>query len=142
MVYSFKKTQWLRIAVSAIAVVLLSFLAITVITFDYAFVLAIEVRGRPDQAAISHFASAISRWLMPLLEMFFTFLVAIFVSKKIENNSSLHGLFIGTLAGLLSMALNLSFGGQLHNTTIFFFLMVIGLGYSGGYTGQRYFSKK
>jgi Zn-dependent protease with chaperone function len=93
MVYSFKKTQWLRIAVSAIAVVLLSFLAITVITFDYAFVLAIEVRGRPDQAAISHFASAISRWLMPLLEMFFTFFVAMFVSKKIENNSSLHGLF-------------------------------------------------
>ena len=142
MVYSSKKTQWLRVAGSAIAVVLFSFLAITVITFGYAFVLAIKVRGRPDQAAISHFASAISRWLMPLLEMFFTFFVAMFVSKKIENNNSLHGLFIGTLAGLLSVALNLSLGGHLHNTTIFFFLMVIGLGYFGGYTGQRYFSKK
>jgi hypothetical protein len=142
MVYSFKKTQWLRVAGSAIAVVLFSFLAVTVITFGYAFVLAIEVRGRPDQTAISHFASAISRWLMPLLEMFFTFFVAMFVSKKIENNNSLYGLFIGILAGFLCVALNLSFGGHLHSTTIFFFLIVIGLGYSGGYTGQRYFRKK
>ena len=141
MVYDFNKIHWLYVVGSAVAVILLSFLAITVITFGYAFVLAIEVRGRPDQAVISHFASAISRWLMPLLEMFFTFFVAMFVSKKIENNSSLHGLFIGTFAGLLSVVLNLSFGGRFQYSTIFFFLLIIGLGYSGGYTGQRYISK-
>jgi hypothetical protein len=140
--YTLKNIRWLRIIGSAFAVIALSFLVVIVTTFGYAFILAFEVRGRPDQAAISHFATTISPKLMPLLEIFLTFFVTIVVTKKIQKNIFIHSLIIGIFTALLSAAIKLSFGGQLNYLNIIFFLIIVGSGFLGGIVCQKRIDKK
>ena len=134
--------RWLRVVVSSFLIIVLSFLVITIVTAGYSFVLAFEAHGKPDQAAISHFAAAISRWMMSLLEMFFTFVIALISTKKTENNISIHGLLIGILAGLLGTVMKIGFGGQLNYRTYIFFFIIVGLGFVGGLFSQRQYAKK
>jgi hypothetical protein len=134
--------RWIRVVVSSFLIIVLSFLVITIITAGYSFVLAFEVHGKPDQAAISHFAASISRWMMPLLEMFFTFIIALISTKKTGINNSIHGLLIGILAGLLGTVMKIGFGGQLNYRSYIFFLITVGLGFIGGFISQRKFTKK
>ncbi len=134
--------RWIRVVVSSFLIIVFSFLVVTIITAGYAFVLAFEAHGKPDQAAISHFAATISRWMMSLLEMFFTFVIALISTKKTGNNISIHGLLIGILAGFLGTIMKISFGGQLNYRAYIFFLIIVGLGFVGGFFSQRQYSKK
>jgi hypothetical protein len=129
--------RWLRVVVSSFFIIVLSFLVVAIITAGYAFVLAFEAHGRPNQAEISHFAAMMSRWLMPLLEMFFTFIVAFISTKKNQNSISIHGLLIGILSGFLGTIMKMSFGGHLNCRTCIFFLILAGLGFIGGSLRQR-----
>ena len=129
--------RWIRVVVSSFLIIVLSFLVITIITAGYSFVLAFEVHGKPDQAAFSHFAVTISRWMMPLLEMFFTFIIALISIKKTGVNISIHGLLIGVIAGLLGTVMKIGFGGQLNYRSYIFFLITVGLGFVGGFISQR-----
>jgi hypothetical protein len=138
----FTNIRWLRVVVSSFLIIVMSFLVVTIITAGYSFVLAFEAHGKPDQAAISHFAAMISRWMMPLLEIFFTFIIAFISTKKTNNNISIHGLLIGILAGLLSTIMKIGFGGQLNYRTYIFFLIIVVLGFLGGFFTQNQFSKK
>ena len=115
---------------------------VTIITAGYAFVLAFEAHGKPDQVTISHFAATISRWMMPLLEMFFTFVIALISTKKTGNNISIHGLLIGILAGLLGTVMKIGFGGQLNYRTYIFLFIIVGLGFVGSVISQRQLAKK
>jgi hypothetical protein len=137
MEHSLRDIRSLRIIGSSFAVIALSFLVITIIAFGYAFILAFEARGRPDQAAISHFAATISRWLMPLLEITLTVIVSMLTTKRMEKNIPIHGLFIGVLTGLLSLAITLSFGRQLNFLSILVFLAIVGSGFLGGIICQK-----
>jgi hypothetical protein len=134
--------RWIRVVVSSFLIIVFSFLVVTIITAGYAFVLAFEVHGKPDQAAISHFAATISRWMMPLLEMFFTFIIALISTKETRNNISIHGLLIGILAGLLGTVMKIGFGGQLNYRTYIFFFIIVGLGFVGGFFSQRQLAKE
>ena len=49
----------------------------------------------------------------------------------------MHGFFIGILAGLLSLAVTLAFGGRLGVLNLLFFLIVVGLGWLGGFAGKK-----
>ena len=137
MNYSLSSVRWLRVLSAAVAVIALSFLILTVITTVYAFVLAFQARGAPDQNAINHFAERVSPKLMPWFETLLTLVVALIVARRAEKASIIHGLFIGILAGLLSMAVTLAFGGRLGLHDIVFFLIVVGLGWLGGFVGQK-----
>ena len=137
MNYSSSSIRWLRVLGAAVAVVALSFLTLTVITAGYAFVLAFQARGAPDQNAINHFAARVSPKLMPWLEMLLTLVVAFIAARRAEKAGTLHGLFIGILAGLLSLAVILAFGGRLGLHNLVFFLIVVGLGWLGGFVGQK-----
>ena len=137
MKHSLSSIRWLRVLSAALAVVALSFLILTVIVAVYAFVLAFQARGAPDQSAISQFAARVSPKLMPWLEMLLTLVMALIVARRAEKAGIIHGLFIGILAGLLSMAVTLAFGGRLGLHDIVFFLIVVGLGWLGGFVGQK-----
>ena len=137
MNYSSSRIRWLRVLVAALAVIALSFLVLTVIIAVYAFVLAFQARGAPDQNAINRFAAKVSPKLMPWLEMLLTLVVTLRVARRAERASVMHGLFIGTLAGLLSLALTLALGGRLGLHNLLFFLAVVGLGWLGGFVGQK-----
>lgn len=115
----------------------LSFLILTVIVAGYAFVLAFQARGAPDQSAISHFAARVSPKLLPWLEVSLTFLAAVIVARSAERASATHGLCIGLLAGLLSLAVPLAFAGRLGLRNLVLFLISVGLGWVGGFVGQK-----
>jgi hypothetical protein len=137
MNYSLSSVRWLRILIAAVAVIAVSFLLLMVIIIGYAFVLAFQVRGAPDQNAINHFAAKVSPKLMPWLEMLLTLVVTFIVARRAETASIVHGLFIGILAGLLSLAVILAFGGQLGLHNLVFLLTVVGLGWLGSFVGQK-----
>src|ERR1035437_7667994 len=111
MSYSLSKIRWRRVLGDAFAVIALSFLIPIVIITVYAFVLAFQARGAPDQTAINHFAASVSPKLMPWLEMVLTFLWPFGVARKTGGASIISGLAEGFLAGLLSWGVPLAFGG-------------------------------
>ena len=137
MNYSSSKTRWLRILGAALAVIALSFLILMFMITVYALVLAFQARGAPDQTAINHFAARVSPKLIPWLEMLLTLLVAIRVARRTEQASIIDGLFIGILAGLLSLAMPLVFSGRLGFHNLVLFLVVVGLGWLGGTLAQK-----
>ena len=138
---SLSSVRWLRILIAAVAVIAVSFLILMVIVTGYAFVLAFQVRGAPDQNAINHFAARVSPKLMPWLEMLLTLVVSLIIARRARTASILHGLFIGILAGLLSLAVTLAFGGRLGLHSLVFFLTVVGLGLLGGFVGHKWTGK-
>jgi hypothetical protein len=129
--------RWPRVIGAALAVIALSFLILMVIIAAYAFVLAFQVRGTPDQIAIDHFAARVSPKLMPWLEMLLTLVVSAGVARRVERARILHGLVIGALAGFLSLAVTLAFGARLSLHNLLFFLIVVGLGWLGGFVGKK-----
>jgi hypothetical protein len=137
MNYSLSSIRWPRVLSAAVGVIALSFLLLTVIVAGYAFVLAFQTRGAPDQSAISHFAARISPKLMPWLEVSLTFLAAVIVARKAEKVGATHGLLIGILAGLLSLAVPLAFAGRLGLRNWVLFVIMVGLGWVGGLLGQK-----
>lgn len=126
-----------RVLIAALAVMALSFLLLFVPIIVYAFVLAIQARGAPDQAAINHFAATLSPALMPWLEGLLTLLLAFRVVRRSEEARAADGLFVGVLTGLLGLAVSLAFGGRLAAGHLFAFLVVAGLGWLGGFVGQK-----
>lgn len=137
MSYSLSKIRWRSVLGAAFAVMAVSFLIPIVIITVYAFVLAFQARGAPDQTAINHFAASVSPKLMPWLEMVLTLLLAFSIARKTEEAGIISGLIVGILATLLSLAVILAFGGRLglHNSLCL--LIIAALGWLGGLIGQR-----
>jgi hypothetical protein len=137
MADSSSSIRWLRVLGAACAVIALSFLSLMVMITLYALILAFQARGAPDQVAINRFAASISPKWMPWLEMLLTSVVALRVARRARNAGIMHGLCIGILAALLSLAVTLAFGGRLGLRNLPFFLMVVALGWLGGFVGQK-----
>ena len=136
MSYSLSKIRWRSVVGAACAVIALSFLIPIAVVTVYAFVLAFQARGAPDQTAIRHFAASVSPKLMPWVERVLTLFFAFRVARMTEA-SIISGLIVGILAGLLSLVVSLAFGGRLglHNSLLV--LIVVALGWLGGFIGQR-----
>jgi hypothetical protein len=130
-------TRWRRILSAGFAVIALSFIVLFVPIIIYAFVLAFQARGVPDQAAINHFAATISPALMPWLERLLTLLMGFWVVRRSEAARATDGLFVGIVAGLLGLAVTLAFGRQLGVSSLLPLLVMVGLGWLGGFVGQR-----
>jgi putative membrane protein (TIGR04086 family) len=74
---------------------------------------------------------------MPWLEMLLTLVAALCVARRAEKARIMHGLFIGILTGLLSLAVTLAFGGRIGLHNLYFFLLVVALGWLGGFLGRK-----
>jgi hypothetical protein len=120
------------------AVIALSFLLLFVPILVYAFVLAFQVRGVPDQAAINHFAAAISPAAMPWLERALTLLLAFRLVRRSEAASAVDGLGVGILAGVLGLGVSLAFGGRLTLAALVSFLVLAGLGLVGSLAARKW----
>ena len=142
MEYSLTNIRWFRIIGIAIAIVAISFLIVVAITTGYAFKLAFEVRGKPDQVAISNFSASLGRWLMPLLEIVLTFFGALFITKQPDKNIPFNGLFLGIIVVLLSVAMKIGFGGQFDYRYLIYLMVIIGFGFFGGFISQKRIDKK
>ncbi len=137
MSFSLARVRWRHVIIAAFAVMALSFLILIIIVTVYAFVLAFQARGTPNQTAINHFAASVSPKLIPWVEMVMTFLFALKVARKADEARIVSGVMVGILAGLLSSTVTLVFGGRmgLHNSL--FFLAVAALGWFAGFIGQK-----
>jgi hypothetical protein len=131
------RARWFRVLGAAAAVLVLSFLVLMGIVAAYAFVLAFQARGVPDQTAINHFAATISPRMMPWLEALLTFLMAWRVNR-VTDASKADGVFVGVLSGLLSTTIVLAFGGPFNLGRLVVFLALTALGWLGGLAGQRW----
>lgn len=134
---SLSSLRWFRMLTAAVAVLALSLLIVTLITTAYAFGLAFQARGNPDQAAISQFATRLSHWLTPWLEALLTALAAAMVARSTDKAGAFFGLLTGVFTGLLSLAVTLAFGGRLNLQTLGFFLALVGCGWLGGFVGRK-----
>jgi hypothetical protein len=118
-----------------------SFLLLFVPIIVYAFVLAVRALGAPDQAAINRFAAVVSPALMPWLERVLTPVLAFWVVRRAEAARAVDGLAVGFLAALLSLGVTLAFGGSLDARSSASFLILVGLGWLGGFVGQKLSSR-
>ena len=134
---SISSIRWLRVLGAAVAVIVGSVLLLMVVVTVYAFLLAFQARGAPDQTAINHFAASVSPKLMPWLEMLLTLVLTFVVARRAEKAGMILGLFTGVLAGLLSLVVRLPFGGRLGLRDLGFVLTVVALGWLGGFVGQQ-----
>ena len=135
------RARWLRVPGAAAAVIVLSFLVLMGIVAAYAFVLAFQARGVPDQTAINHFAATISPVVMPWLEALLTFLLAWRVSRATDASKA-DSVLVGVLSGLLSTALVLAFGGRLALRHLFVFVALTALGWLGGLAGRQWSAQR
>jgi hypothetical protein len=139
---SILRLRWLRILGAALAVIGFSFVALMIVTAGYAFVLAYQARGAPDQSAINRFAAEISPRFVPWLECFLALLLSFTIGRKTDRCSITQGLLIGILAGMLGLAVALFFRGHLSSSSIVFSFGVAGAGCIGGLLGKKWPAKK
>jgi hypothetical protein len=139
---SISRLRWLRILGAALGVIALSFVALTVITAGYAFVLAYQARGAPDQSAINRFAAEISPKILPWLECLLALALSYTVGRKTGEGSTTQGLLIGILAGVLGLAIALFFRGHLSPGSVLFSIGVAVAGCIGGLFGEKWPAKK
>ena len=133
----FARVRWIRALGAAAAVIVLSFLVLMGVVVAYAFVLAFQARGVPDQTAINRFAAAISPPMMPWLEALLTFLLA-WRGSRAADASKVDGALLGVLSGLLSIAVVLAFGGSLGLRSLVVVLALSALGWLGGLAGRKW----
>lgn len=126
-----------RVLGAGFAVIALSFLVLFVPIIGYAIVLAVRVRGVPDQAGINSFAATLSPALMPWLERILTLVVAFWIVRRNRASRSVDGLLAGLVAGLLSLGVTMAFGGVLAISSVGVVVLLAGLGWLGGFVGQR-----
>jgi putative membrane protein (TIGR04086 family) len=142
MEHSLKDIKWGKIILSSVSIYIISFIAITIIITIYAFILGVEVRGEPDQNEINNFASSISNWLIPLIEILLIFLSTSLLFKKEKNNILIYGLLLGVFVGLLNIITTLFFSNQFEYSDLFILFILSICGYFGGLILERFIVKK
>lgn len=95
------RIDWGRVVLAGVLPVILSLVAVFVIIFVYAASLAIQARGQPDQAQISHFANQVAPWGSRILMIPLTALGARWVARKVGSSGRLHGFLVGVVAALI-----------------------------------------
>jgi hypothetical protein len=124
--------RWLRAAIAGLAVIALSFLVVIAITTVYAFGLAFQARGAPDQSAIRQMAAAIGTKWLPWIEIASTFVVAAALARRAQGASVIQGLMIGVFAAVFGLVVPLAFGAHLGLRHAVFVVLATGAGCLGG----------
>jgi hypothetical protein len=131
MPFNISQVKWSRIIISVIAVVLLSYLVTTLIIAGYAFVLAVQARGTPDQFLISQFAGRISVITVYICYLIFLFLATLWANRKLLPEQMVHGIIIGILVIIIDIPLTYLFGQHLRLIDLFGYLLILGVGLAG-----------
>lgn len=128
----FSKLPFSRIILAGVAVVVLSTLAVTLVVTGYAFFLAFQARGAPDQRLIGQFAQRISSVLSVVLEILLTFVGAKWVQRKSGTTKLSSGLFVGIVVVLVAIFAQHLFGAPFRLIDILWFALVLVAGWLGG----------
>jgi hypothetical protein len=93
--------KYLRILLAGAAVPVTALVLITAVATGYAFMLAFEVRGTPDQAKIAQFAQQIGRVSWTAMQVLFTVPFAVWASRKFRDHAPQYGAAVGVLVAVI-----------------------------------------
>jgi uncharacterized membrane protein len=133
MTTQFSQIKWGRVILTALAVYVLSFLAVFLVVTMYAGYLGFQARGAPDQAMITTFANQYAPWIGPTSLILFTLLGAMWMARRVETATPFHGVILGTLASLV----NIIFDGLSLNTLVTTILTI-----AAGWLGSQLSARK
>jgi len=120
--------KWGRILVAGIATYAAVLLVITLVVTAYAFKLAFEVQGAPDQTRIGQFAEYLSRSSWWILQILLTVPAAAWAARKVQSSHRLHGVLIGLVVAVAGFVM----GFTMSFRTIAEFALTVGAGWLGG----------
>ena len=130
--------KWSRILVAGIGTSVAVFLVITLAATGYAFKLAFEVRGAPDQARIGQFAAHLGRSYWWVLQILLTVPAAVWAVQKIQRSHQLHGVLVGLVAAAAGFAIAFTVSAR----TLAAFALTVGAGWLGGAMAARHRTKQ
>ncbi len=84
--------KWGRILVAGIATYVGVLLVITIVVTGYAFKLAFEAQGAPDQTRIGQFAEYLGRSSGWVLQILLTVPAAGWAVRKLQSSHQIHGI--------------------------------------------------
>jgi hypothetical protein len=120
--------KWGRILVAGIGTCAAVFLVITIVVTGYAFTLAFEARGAPDQTRIAHFAQSLGRSSWWVLQIVLTAPAAAWAVRKVQRSPQLHGVLIGLVVALAGCVMGFTVSYRM----IAEFALTVGAGWLGG----------
>jgi NO-binding membrane sensor protein with MHYT domain len=130
--------KWSRILVAGIGTSVVVFLVITLAATGYAFKLAFEVRGAPDQARIGQFAAHLGRSYWWVLQILLTVPAAVWAVRKVQRSPQLHGVLVGLVAAATGSAIAFTVSVR----TLAAFALTVGAGWLGGALAARHRTKQ
>ena len=122
----FSQIKWVRVLLTALVVYLLSFFAITLVVTLYASYPGFQARGAPDQEMIVAFANQYAPWIGPIALFLLSILGARHIAQRVPSAFPLHGILMGTVAGLINVLLD-----GLSVNSLVSLLLAIGAGWLG-----------
>jgi hypothetical protein len=125
--------KWPRILLTGIGVCLAVVVFITLIVRVYAFKLAFDVRGAPDQARIAQFATHVGHYWSPVITVLLTLAAAFWVARKVPSSKALQGLLTGVVIAIIGLVL----GMKITLPVVAEFVLTLGAGWVGGTIGSR-----
>ena len=120
--------KWFRILVAGIGTSVAVLLVITLVVTGYAFKLAFEVRGAPDQTRIGQFAGYLGRSFWWVLQILLTVPAAAWAVRKVKRSHQLHGVLVGLVVAVTGFVM----GFTMSFRTIAEFALTVGAGWLGG----------
>ena len=132
MTAQLSQIKWRRVILTTLMVYVLSFLTTFLIVTGYAFILAFQARGAPDQGMIQSFANQYAPRIGPISLIVFTVLGVMRMARRLEAAVPLHGVILGALASLV----NIVFDGVSLNSLLTT-ILTIAAGWLGAQMGPR-----
>jgi hypothetical protein len=120
--------KYLRILLAGAAVPVTALVLITAVATGYAFMLAFEVRGTPDQAKIAQFAQQIGRASWTAMQVLFTVPFAVWASGKFREHAPQYGAAVGILVAVIQFIAVRAFSLEI----VLGVALSIGAGWLGG----------
>jgi hypothetical protein len=98
--------KWARIVVASISVPITVLVLIMLVVTAYAFKLAFEAKGQPDQVRIQEFAQHVGRSSWAILVILVTVPPAAWAVRKLEGGHQRNGALVGLLVAVAGLAMS------------------------------------
>lgn len=119
--------KWGRILLAGIGVSVAGLLLLTLMTTVYAFKLAFEVHGAPDQTRIGQYAAHLGRSYWWIFQIVLAVPAAGWAVRKVQSSPQLHGVLIGLVVAVAGLAMGLTISLR----AIVAFALTVGAGWLG-----------
>jgi len=130
--------KWGRIFLAGLGVPVAGLLLVMLMATGYAFKLAFEVQGAPDQTRIGQFAEYLGRSYWWVLQILLTVPAAAWAVRKVQGSHQLHGVLIGLVVAVTGFVM----GFTMSFRTIAECALTVGAGWLGAAMAAHHRTKQ